>query len=200
MKYFITGLHSSGKQEVVNILQQMNIKCGKLFTNLEEIPNNLYNKDNFEFYSNEDINDVFENNAYVFIHELPILNLNFNVGKYYEGLSKYTFDQNDVFILSPDQLLSITPNSINENVCFIWLDNTKDNRSTRYHNEKRTYNYHEREGYEKRDLNSYVKSLYSFNNSKLIYFNNEIPSRVASVIYAMIQHPDLVDTFVKNFD
>lgn len=200
MKYFITGLHSSGKQEVVNILQQMNIKCGKLFTNLDEIPGNLYNKDNFEFYSNEDINDVFENNAYIFIHELPILDLNFNIGKYYEGLSKYTFDQNDVFIISPDQLLSIAPNSINENICFIWLDNTKDNRSTRYHNEKRSYNYHEREDYEKRDLNSYVKSLYSLNNSKLIYFNNEIPSRVASVIYAMIQHPDLVDTFVKNFD
>lgn len=200
MKYFITGLHSSGKQEVVNILQNMGVKCGKLFTNMENMPDNVYNRTNYELYSNEDVTDVFENEAYIFIQEHPQSSSNFNTGRYYEGLSKYTFDQNDVFILSPDQLLAITPNSIKEDVCFIWLDNTKDNRTTRYHNEKRMYNYHERDLYEKRDINSYVKSLYSFNNSKLIYFNNEVPTRIATIINIMIKHPDTIDDFVNNFD
>ena len=200
MKYFITGLHSSGKQEVINVLEGLGVKCGKLFTNMEDMADAVYNKNNYELYSNEDINNVFENNAYIFIQEHPQSTLGFKTGRYYEGLSKYTFDQNDVFILSPDQLLAIPQNAIMEEVCFVWLDNTKDNRSARYHNERRLYNYTERDEYEKRDLNTYVKTLYSFGNSKLIYFNDEVPNRVATIINTMIKHPDTIDDFVKNFD
>jgi hypothetical protein len=200
MKYFIVGLHSSGKQEVLDTLEKMDIKCGKLFANLDEPHEEIYNSFNYIKYNDEDINSVFENNAYIFIQELPFTTLNFKPAVYYEGLSKYEFDNNDVFILSPDQLISITPNTIKDDVCFIWLDNTKDNRSSRYYNEKRSYNYNERDAYEKRDLNIYVKMLYSFDNSRLIYFNNEVPNRIATITYAMIKHPDLIDTFVKNFD
>ena len=90
--------------------------------------------------------------------------------------------------------------AINEEVCFIWMDNTKDNRSGRYYNEHRTYNYNERDAYEKRDLGAYVKSLYAFNNSHVIYFNDELPSRVATIVYTLIKHPDMMDLYVKNFD
>ena len=200
MKYFITGLHASGKQEAVDILQKMGVKCGKLFTNMDDMSADIYNSDNYEIYTNDDVNELFENDAYIFIQELPQTVMSFKTGRYYEGLSKYEFDNNDVFILSPDQLISITPNTIKDDVCFIWLDNTKDNRSSRYYNEKRSYNYNERDVYEKRDLNIYVKMLYSFDNSRLIYFNNEVPSRIAAITYAMIKYPDLIDTFVKNFD
>lgn len=200
MKYFITGLHASGKQEVVNILESMGVKCGKLFTNMDHMLESTYNKDNYELYSDEDIYDVFENEAYIFIQEHPQSTLGFKTGKYYEGLSKYTFDQNDVFILSPDQLLAIPQKVINEPICFVWLDNTKDNRSARYYNERRLYNYNERDSLEKRDLNSYVKTLYSFNNSSIIYFNDEVPVRVATIINTMIKHPDTINDFVKNFD
>lgn len=199
MKYIITGLHSSGKQEVVSYLEKQNIKCGKIFSNLDKESPYIYNSCNYETYLNEDINIIFENNSYLFFQEIEKENLNFNTNRIYEGLSKYTFDQNDVFILSPDQLLSIIPNSINEDICFIWLDNTKDNRMTRYKEEKRQYNYHDRESYELKDINSYVKSLYSF-NSPIIYFNNEDPMRVATIIYTMIKHPDTFDMFVKNFN
>lgn len=200
MKYFITGLHSSGKQEVINVLEGLGVKCGKLFTNMDDMPAAIYNKDNYEYYSNEDINNVFENNAYIFIQEHPQSTLGFKTGRYYEGLSKYTFDQNDVFILSPDQLLAIPQNAITEEVCFVWLDNTKDNRSSRYHNEHRLYNFIERDELEKRDLNTYVKTLCSFENSKLIYFNDEVPSRVATIVNVMIKHPDTINDFIKNFD
>jgi len=200
MKYFITGLHSSGKQEVINVLEGLGVKCGKLFTNMEDMAPAIYNRDNYEYYSNEDINNVFENNAYIFIQEHPQSTLGFKTGRYYEGLSKYTFDQNDVFILSPDQLLAIPQNAITEEVCFVWLDNTKDNRSSRYHNEHRLYNFIERDELEKRDLNTYVKTLCSFENSKLIYFNDEVPSRVATIVNVMIKHPDTINDFIKNFD
>lgn len=200
MKYFIVGLHSAGKQEVVDHLTKMGIKCGKIFSNLEEPSVDIYNSFNFELYSNDDINDVFENNAYIFIQELPLSSLNFKVGKYYEGLSKYTFDNNEVFILSPDQLLAIPPNAINEPVCFVWMDSTKTRRMTRFHLEKRAYSYNERDNHERRDINSFVKTLYSFNNSSVIYFTDEEPLRVATIIYNTIIHPDTLDMFVNNFN
>ena len=63
MKYIITGLHSSGKQEIITELVRLNIKCGKLFSNIDNPSNKLYNSENFELYSDKDISDIFENNA-----------------------------------------------------------------------------------------------------------------------------------------
>ena len=131
---------------------------------------------------------------------MPQTGLNFRTGRYYEGLSYHEFDQNDVFVLSPDQIIAIPPSAINEEICFVWIDNTKDNRAARYHREHRTYNYNEREALERRDLGTYVKTLYGFENSYMLYFNNETPSRVATIIYNVIKHPDMFDTFIKNFD
>lgn len=184
----------------MNTLEKWGVCCGRLFSNIENPGQDIYNVQNYEYYNSNDIDEVFENNAYIFMQELPLAPLNFKSGKYYEGLSKFTFDRNDVFVLSPDQFLAITPNSINEPVCFIWVDNTKDNRSARYHSEHRSYNYLERDAHERRDIGSFVKTLYGFENSQIIYFNNEVPCRVAAIIYTMIKHPDTIDMFVKNFN
>lgn len=201
MKYFIVGLHASGKQEILNTLEGLGAKCGRLFSNIENPDDTIYNVKNYEFYTNQDINDVFENNAYVFIQELPLNHMCFRSDyKYYEGLSKYSFDQNQIFVLSPDQLLAIPPSTINEPICLVWVDNTKNNRSTRYHSEKRNYNYIERDKYERRDLGAFVKAVYSFNNSKLLYFNDEDPGRVAAIIYNTIVNPESLDLFTKYFN
>ncbi len=199
MKYFIVGLHSIGKQEVINRLEKMGIKCGKLFSNIETPTPEQYNSYNYELYSNEDIHDVFENNAYVFIQELPRTNLDFDTNKYYEGLSKYTLDQNDVFVLSPDQLLSVIPNTLDKDICFVWMDGTKSRRISRYRSEHRSYSYQDRESQECRDLSSFVKALYAY-NVPVLYFMEEEPQRVASIIYTTITHPDTFDMFVKNFN
>lgn len=199
MKYFIVGLHSTGKQEVIDHLEKMGVKCGRIFSNIEEPSEEIYNSRNYELYSNEDINDIFENDAYVFIQELPQPQLGFKTGKYYEGLSKYSLDQNDVFVLSPDQLLAISPNTLNDDICFVWLDSTKTRRTSRYHTEHRMYNYQDRENVERRDLQAFVKTLCSY-NAPMIYFIDEEPTRVATVIYTTIIHPDTFDMFVKNFN
>ena len=70
MKYFIIGLHASGKQEIIDMLRELGISCGKLFSNMEEPSPNIYNSLNYELYSNKDVMDIFENNAYVFIQEM----------------------------------------------------------------------------------------------------------------------------------
>ena len=200
MKYFIVGLHSVGKQETLNYLRDWGVKCGKLFSNLDTVDKNIYNSDKYETYTVDDINEVFENDAYVFIKELPKEYMNFSAVKYFEGLSKHTLDNNQVFALSPDQVLSITPKSVQDDVCFVWMDSTKTRRSSRYHSEHREYNYKDRDDHERKDLSSFVKTIHTFNNSPIIYFMDEEPIRVATIIYNTIIHPDTLDMFVKNFN
>ena len=79
-------MHSSGKQEVADILENYGVRCGKLFTNYDNpTSSNVYNGVNYEQYSAIDINEIFENNAYIFMHEFPLSDiLSFNAIKYYE--------------------------------------------------------------------------------------------------------------------
>ena len=195
-------MHCSGKQEVADMLENKGIKCGRLFTNLDNLSTpNIYNNTNYELYTSEDINSIFENNAYIFMHEFPFGDeINISANKYYEGLSLYEFDNNEVFVMSPNQLFSVSPTSIKDDVCFIWLDNTKKERLNRYYVEKRTYSFSNREAIESKDSNSFVKFLYGFDNSKVLYFTNEDPVRVSAVIYSLIKYPDLLDIYVESFN
>ena len=203
MKYIIIGMHGSGKQEVADILENNGIKCGRLFTNLDNLTApTIYNGANYEQYSTKDINDVFENNAYIFMQEFPVgdsLPL-ISASKYYEGLSLYEFENNDVFVMSPDQLFAISPASIKDDITFVWMDNTKKERLNKYHAERRTYNFYNRENIEMKDSNSFVKFLYGFDRSNVLYFTSEEPGRVAAIIYSAITHPDLLPIYVEAFN
>lgn len=200
MKYIIIGMHCSGKQEIADILENNGIKCGKLFTNIENT-SNIYNGLNYEQYSTKDINEIFENNAYIFLQEYTFDNdISFVNTKYYEGLSLYSFENNEVFVMSPDQLFAINPASIKEEVTFIWLDNIKKDRLNKYYAEKRSYSFSARESIELKDSTSFVKFLYGFNNSHVLYFTNEDPARVAAIIYSVVKHPDLLPMFIETFN
>ena len=202
MKYIIIGMHGSGKQEVADILENNGVRCGRLFTNLDNLSTpSVYNSSNYEQYTSKDINDIFENNAYVFIQEFPFTeNLVVTANKYYEGLSLYEFENNDVFVMSPDQLFAISPTSIKDDVTFIWLDCSKKERLARYHNERRTYSFYSREDIELKDSSSFVKFLYGFDKSNVLYFTSEEPNRVAAIIYSTIKHPDLLPIYVEAFN
>lgn len=195
-------MHCAGKQEVADILENKGIKCGRQFTNLENtFAANIYNGGNYEQYTMKDVNEIFENNAYIFMHEFPWGNeLNFSPIKYYEGLSLYEFENNDVFVMSPHQLFSISPASIKDDVCFIWMDNTKKERLNRYYTEKRTYSFSNREEIESKDMNSFVKFLYGFDKSRVLYFTNEDPARVAAIIYSLIKYPDLINIYTEAYN
>lgn len=202
MKYILIGMHSSGKQEVADILENAGIACGKLFTNFDNPESvGLYNATNYEQYSNSDINAIFENNAYIFLQELQFTNqMNLSANKYYEGLSLYEFENNEVFVMSPDQLFSISPMSIKDDVCFIWMDNTKKDRLNKYYAEKRSYGFSARDEIESKDSSSFVKLLYGFNNSNVLYFTNEDPMRVAAIVYSLIKYPDLLPIYIESFN
>jgi hypothetical protein len=201
MKFFIIGFHSSGKHEVAHQLEALGMKYGKLFTNTSDININtkLYGCGEYEQYDSSDINDIFENNAYIFIHEHIDKNMvNVIAHNHFEGLSKYTYDNNDVFVLSPDQFLDIPQVNIPEDIVYVWLDNPRYNRVNRYKANKSEYNFNARETQEKRDMKDLVKTVCSSGN--LLYFTNEEPGRISSIIYALHTHPDLKEVFLKNYN
>lgn len=202
MKFFIIGMHASGKHEIARQLENLGMKYGKCFSSVPNVNNveNLYAKGEFEQYNVMDISEVFENNAYIFIQEQPDNILNVSAHKYFEGLSKYTYDTNDVFVLSPDQFMSIALSNIPQDAVYIWLDNTKTNRQNKYKTEKREYIFNEREYIEKKDIKDFVKSLYNIANGKLLYFTNEDPGRVSAIIYSMYKHDDLINTYIEKFN
>jgi hypothetical protein len=201
MKYIIIGMHSSGKQEVADILENLDIRCGRLFSNIDNPTPNVYNSTNYELYTTKDVNEIYENNAYIFLQELPMDDdIVLTSYKYYEGLSSYEFENNDVFVMSPDQLFSISPTSIKDDICFIWMDNTKKERLNRYHNEKRPYSFYKRDIVEQKNSSSFVKTIYGFNKSRVLYFTNEDPVRVAAIMYSVIKHPELIDIYTNSFN
>ena len=200
MKFFIVGLHASGKQEILDILEKQGVNVGRLFSNIESASPQIYNSYNFELMSTADINEMFENKAYLFLQELdsPATTKAY---KYYEGLSFYTYDNNQVFALSPDQFIAIPQKSYRgEEIVIIWVDNDKHNRNNRYLYEKRSYSFREREEVEVRDISVFGKSVYSLPNSHVIYFANEEPGRVACSVLTLIEHPEYLPIYEKYFD
>ena len=199
MKFFIIGLHSSGKHELVHKLEEMGLKYGKLFSNFDYTNDKLYANNEFEQYSIIDVNEIFENNAYIFMQERDN-EFNISAHKCFEGLSKYSYDNNDVFVLSPDQFISIPNPSLPTDAIYVWLDNTKHNRINRHKLEKREYIFNAREAIVKRDMKEFVKILYNAANNNILYFTNEDVNRIASIIYAIHKYPDLLPIFTKNYN
>ena len=70
MKFLIVGLHSSGKQEILDILEKQGVEVGRLFSNIESASPSIYNSYNYELMSTSVINEMFENKAYMFLQEL----------------------------------------------------------------------------------------------------------------------------------
>lgn len=202
MKFIIIGMHASGKHEIANQLEELGMKYGKLFSSAPNINDitNIYAKSHFEQYDVNDVTDVFENNAYIFIQEQPDNILNVSAHKYFQGLSKYTYDNNDVFVMSPDQLMSVAVANQPDDVIYVWLDNTKANRNNRYKVEKRNYIFNEREDLEKRDIKDFVKTLYNIADGRMLYFTNEEPCRIATIINSIYKYPELLEQFIKNFN
>jgi hypothetical protein len=193
MKYIITGLHASGKREVIQDLKKTSsLRIGRTFNNISQNIEGLYNMDQI-YYTNSEINSIFENRSYIFIKEITDYNIPF-----YTGLTKQEFDICDVFVLTPEQFIAIP--SFPEEVCIIWLDNTTLQRKQRYNAQKMVYDFKVRENIEKEDSEEYINKLYKSPNAHLIYFENEEPTRVSAIIQAIAKHEDLLQLFESHYN
>lgn len=182
-------MHGSGKQELFELLSKESVKCGRLFSNKD------INDIRYDFFSDADLLELFENKAYVFIQELDDFSRNC-----YEGLSLYEYDNNDVFLLSPAQFVAIPPQTFQEDVCLVWLDDSKSVRKQRYDEERRSYNFNQQEEMERRSIEEFIKSIYNNKQFHILYFTNEDIQRVSTVVYACVKYPDLVNKFEKTYN
>ena len=117
--------------------------------------------------------------------------------EYFEGLTFNEYDKNQVFVMSFDQVLSIPKSLKLGDVCFVWMDASEDTRLSRFNRERRKYNFRDQDRIERFDEGASIKVI---QNYQYIYFYNEDPERVATVIWACIQHPDLTKEFIENYN
>lgn len=184
-KFIIIGFNGSGKMAVANRLRELEIKVGQTFRSSDTV-GNQYSLST-TVYDVKEINNLFENQAYLFIKES-----NNKANKYYEGISFYEYQNNDVFVMTPDQFNTVA--RFDENVIFVWLDNNASQRRSRHRMEKRKYDFTRQERIEQEYVQDFTERI---GDNAILYFMNEDPDRVAAVIYSVIKHPDLLDVFIK---
>lgn len=199
MKFIIVGKQGCGKFAILNQLERMGIRVGREFSNLPSKPDKVYIDPKYEHYSMEDVNNIFETKSFLYLGGLEETEVQDSY-IYYRGMSHYTYDNADVISISPIQLDLLNKTLMTEPVVFVWLDNKRDSRIRLHAEEGRTHSFVEQEGIESRNDADFVKSLYNFPNSSVIYFTNEIPERVATILAALVKHPDLVNSFIENFN
>lgn len=184
-KIIIIGFNGSGKMAVANGLRKLGIKVGQTFRSSDTV-GNQYSLST-TVYDVKEINNLFENQAYLFIKESSN-----KANKYYEGISFYEYQNNDVFVMTPDQFNTVA--RFDENVIFVWLDNTVSQRRQRHRMEKRKYDFNRQERIEQEYVQDFTERL---GDNAILYFMNEDPERVAAIIYSIIKHPDLLAVFIK---
>lgn len=192
MKIIITGLHCSGKQEVLNLLQEDGFKCGQMFSNMKE---NELNNNQYKYYNDNTIGEVFDNNAYIYIKQLKNRN---DLNVYYEGISSYDWDENDIFSLNSDVVANL--NSVKDEIIYVWIDNTWTQRYEKWKDEGRKYNFDILEREEQENQQDFYDRLYNGKNTKVVYFSNEEPSRIKTIIKMLLKYPEMVDEIVENFN
>lgn len=203
MKFILIGQHGVGKHEVCEILRGMGVKVAKQFSTLPKAYPSIYHSKDYESYSMAEINELFENGSYIFMHELVSSETDQGAHRFFEGMTHFALDNADVAVMSPDQVLAMQAPMIHLPICFVWMDGTKQFRQRKHRSEKREYIFQERERIETQDLTEFSKCVYSFEigggKVPVIYFNQEEPQRVATILYAMVKHPELTEYFIKNF-
>lgn len=187
-KFIIIGFNCSGKMATANALREMGIKVGDTFRSVDTV-GNQYSLST-TVYDMEEVNNLFESHSYLFIKESET-----KANRYYEGISFYEYQNNDVFVMTPDQFNSVA--RFDENVIFVWLDNNSANRRYRHRSEKRKYDFNKQEQVEHEYMQDFTDRL---GDNAILYFMNEDPDRVATIIYSVITHPDLLEKYLKTFN
>lgn len=191
MKYLIIGRQGCGLPEVVEEAEQMGLSIGHIFRSISEIDPRSYTLSKI-IYDYSDIENIEETNSYIFIQEC------FQREKFLEGLSFYEYDRNDVIYMGIDHIVKI-PQKIWDkmDVTIIWLDNTSDFRFNYMVENKYTHDFQIQEDNESFNIQGFIDRVY---DKQHIYFFNEDPRRVATILYSIVKHPDLLDIYIKNFD
>lgn len=190
MKIFIVGNAAVGKQEVLNELDKLGCRIGKRFSTEKDLPAEYHLDEWYQYLDNNEAVKMFEAKSYVFLYENTLFGKSF-----FEGLSMYTYNNYDAFALSTAQFLEIP--KFGKDDVIIWMDGNTQNRRTRFLEGRRKYSFSKVDEYERKLSKNFIEKLYQ--NQNVLYFNNEEPSRVAAIAWALIQHKDLLNVFKTHF-
>ena len=195
MRIWITGAQGTGKVTTAKLLEEDSpcFKVGKLFTNLND--DELYHKELYILYEGKDVRDIFENNAYIFMK-----NISKNNDMVFDGLDFSEYDDNNVCVISIDQFINLNMKYISKDDIIIWLDGRKNWRLNNIKNSK--HNIYNRERLENSQYEIFGNLIDSINqnNKNVIYFNEEDPTRVKTIIKTIYNNPKLKSEFVKYFN
>ena len=189
MKYFIVGLNASGKQAVCSDLRALGVNVGSIFRSVDKIPSDTYSLSEV-VYGEHDIDSIFENHSYIFFDKNTQSNVSF-----FEGLSLYEYENNDVFMITPHQFNLVS--QFDKDVLFIWLDGSIIQRRDRFIDERRKYNFLRIDHMDKDEILDFSTRI---SEHDYIYFNNEDPSRVSAIIYSMVTYPELHNIYKERFN
>lgn len=200
MKYIITGRHCGGKHEVLDLLdQKFGVKVAREFCTIpKEDIGNVYIDEKYQVYSQDDVSNMFNSGGYICMTTVEDNNV-LDSYTHYRGISFYDFDLADVMVMYPSEVVNINKKQIRDDICFVWMDGNIDSRIHRFSQENRPYHFAEIENQEAQYDNDFTRVIYGF-GCGVMYFNNEIPERVACILNACIQHPDLHDSFIENYN
>ena len=189
-KYIIIGFNCSGKQAVAATLRDNGIKVGNTFRSIENI-GNQYSLSTV-VYDSKEVNNMFENGAYLFMKESIVKS---DRSRYYEGISFYDYQNNDVFLMTPDQFNTVA--RFDDDVIFVWLDSNAKQRRYRHRQERRKYDFNTQERVEQEYVQDFTSRI---GDNNILYFYNEEPDRVATILVSLIKYPDLVPMYIENFN
>lgn len=199
-KFIITGKHSSGKHEVSRLLEERGVRVGHTFSNFDSIPKRAYIDPEFEHYTREDIDRIFEQKSYIYLSGIEETGIE-ESNTFYKGLSYYTFDRSDVVVIPYTQIPSLNRSILaDEDIVIVWLDGKLERRISRHAAERRTYSFNELEEIEGPGDSAFIKNIYNLSNDRVLYFADEVPERVATILQTLISHPDLLSLYVENFN
>ena len=191
MKYCLIGKHASNKSKILDYLEDLQISVARPMSNAPS-EDGLCLDAKYDRYSTEDVLKLFRSRLYVYMTKInPLLHI-------YKGLSYDVFDKNDVFAINQQDFPNINK-ELFKDVVFVWCDDKLNTRIRNYVENKSKYAFEEQEELDSQNDFDFVKNLYNFKNAKILYFTNENPNRIATILYTLIKYPDLLDLYIKNF-
>lgn len=200
MKIFIVGSQGTLKSELYSLLKDSRFKCGKNFTNNTEA-DTTYNKYIYKYYTNKVVEELFEQDAYVFI-----CNSGYDPEGIFTGLDLDEYENNDVFVFTPEQFINVKPQYI-KGALIVWLDGKRKWRmnNIRYagsNGDEPTYNVYDVEKVENTFVPRFYKILRksSNENKNVLYFYEEEPRRVEFIVKTAAKDPKALKEIINKFN
>lgn len=202
MKYIITGRHASGVHQILNTVEyKYQVDIIREFSNIPKSTLNKYKQiyidPLYEPYDSKDVAKLFDSQMHVCFNTISETGV-LNASDYYRGISMYSVDRGTVMAMSYEQLMKANFHNIHDDICIIWLDNSSQNRISRYASEKRKYNFKEQDNIDEMYVSEITDVIYKVTDN-ILYFHDEDPDRIACILGSCIRYPDLLKEFVEYF-